>query len=105
MTDQRSGKPCATCGREHIAGVWWPRHPYRAAVVAEAAAGKTKCAYADHGSSARLRTVACVGPVIFTIHDRRGCLPVCFAHADWRMSQSMMPGHSLGCAGFPERPL
>lgn len=34
MADLGNG-PCATCGREHIPGVWTPRHPYVARVRVE----------------------------------------------------------------------
>jgi len=33
-----------------------------------------------------------------TIHDRRGCRQVCWAHANWRGRNSVAGGHSSDCA-------
>jgi hypothetical protein len=40
---------------------------------------------------------ACVGPVTITFHDARGCVDVCFGHAQWRLTTSMAFGHSGSC--------
>lgn len=29
MMRERSGSPCALCGREHVPDEWWPRHPFK----------------------------------------------------------------------------
>lgn len=28
-----SDAPCATCGRPHVKGEWWPRHMYKASIA------------------------------------------------------------------------
>lgn len=33
-------KICATCKREHVKGVWWPRHPFKAIEVSPQYPGK-----------------------------------------------------------------
>ncbi len=34
---------------------------------------------------------------VVTVHDRRGCLHVCWKHANWRQTTSFMGGHSPDC--------
>ncbi len=31
LADAARAKKCATCGRPHVMGVWWPRHPFNPA--------------------------------------------------------------------------
>jgi hypothetical protein len=41
---------------------------------------------------------------VATVHDVRGCLDVCIAHAKWRFTTSMGFGHSVDCQhGSAER--
>lgn len=56
---------------------------------------KPECAYADHNG--RSGGVQCTGPVILTAHDQRGCRRICFAHAQWIMTNSIIGGHSSNC--------
>jgi hypothetical protein len=41
---------------------------------------------------------------LFTVHDQRGCLHVCFAHAAWRRTTSTMGGHDERCGAMPNGP-
>lgn len=50
-----------------------------------------KCHYDTH------HEIQCIGPAIATLHDARGCVDVCIAHAQWRFKISMAFGHSASC--------
>jgi hypothetical protein len=34
---------------------------------------------------------------VVTLHDRRGCFHLCWAHTTWRSTTSMLGGHSDDC--------
>jgi hypothetical protein len=36
-------------------------------------------------------------PASVTVHDERGCLHVCWDHAQWRVTTSSVSGHSPDC--------
>ena len=42
-------------------------------------------------------------PAPATIHDQRGCVRVCFKHAKWRATTSMIFGHSPDCPHATEK--
>ncbi len=44
-------------------------------------------------------------PARFTVHDARGCLHVCWKHAEWRQTTSMAGGHSRDCPHREMEPL
>jgi len=44
-------------------------------------------------------------PAVVTIHDARGCLHVCWDHAEWRNRTSMIGGHSDDCPHRAMEPL
>ena len=54
-----------------------------------------KCTCSNHDGTAG--GPKCEGPVILTAHDRRGCRDVCFVHAQWIMTNSIIFGHDLVC--------
>lgn len=62
-----------------------------------------RCAYADQTQTIAEGTavpnaVACSGTGTEVQHDKRGCVPVCAAHAAWRSRMSQIPGHSRDCS-------
>ena len=38
-----------------------------------------------------------------TVHDKRGCYHLCWAHAEWRKTTSWIGGHSSDCAVAKEK--
>ena len=66
------------------------------------------CNYADQteaiaGGYNAPNAVACSGPALFMVHDRRRCRVVCSAHANWCASQSRAFGHSADCPFVQKR--
>lgn len=45
----------------------------------------------------------CSGRVQFRVHDRRGCVLVCAAHAAWRRKTSQAMGHSSDCPNAADK--
>jgi hypothetical protein len=62
------------------------------------------CYYCERGTAMREAGITIASTdargraATVTVHDRRGCLHVCWAHAKWRSTTSMLGGHSTDCA-------
>jgi hypothetical protein len=42
----------------------------------------------------------CTLPSVVIVHDKRGCLPVCAKHSEWRVYTSTIVGHDCTCLLF-----
>lgn len=60
--------------------------------------GRYECFYCVRGEAMKEAGITVPSSwVLITLHDRRGCYHLCWAHAHWRSQTSAIGGHSDDC--------
>ena len=58
---------------------------------------QSTCFYYTTEHTGLTHEVHCAGKLCFIVHDKRGCMLVCQAHARWSMKTLRCSGHSDDC--------